>query len=60
MKKSNFIAGHWVEGTGSINNINPSDTADVISEYTAATGEQFEQAFDSAIIAQKELEEVGI
>ncbi len=60
MKKSNFIAGHWVEGTGSIKNINPSDTADVISEYTAATGEQFEQAVESAIIAQKEWEEVGI
>ena len=53
MKKSNFIAGHWVEGTGSIKNINPSDTADVISEYTSATGEQFEQAVESAIIAQK-------
>ena len=60
MKKSNFIAGHWVEGTGSIKNINPSDTADVISEYTSATGEQFEQAVESAIIAQKEWEEVGI
>ena len=60
MKKSNFIAGHWVEGTGSIKNINPSDTADVISEYTSATGEQFEQAGESAIIAQKEWEEVGI
>jgi len=60
MKNSNYIAGQWVEGSGSIQNINPSDTADKISEYTSATADQFELAVKSAIQAQKEWEKVGI
>ena len=60
MKNSNYIAGQWVEGSGSIKNINPSDTADKISEYTSATADQFELAVQSAIQAQKEWEKVGI
>ena len=50
MKSSNYIAGQWVEGTGSFNNINPSDTSDQIDSYTSATAEQFEQAVQAAII----------
>ena len=60
MKSSNYIAGQWVEGTGSFNNINPSDTSDQIDSYTSATAEQFEQAVQAAIKAQKEWESVGI
>ena len=60
MKNSNYVAGEWVEGSGSINNINPSDTADKIAEYTSATADQFELAVQSAIQAQKEWEKVGI
>ena len=60
MKKSNFIAGQWVEGSGLIKNINPSDTGDIIAEYTSATTDQFEQAVNSAKAAQKEWEKVGI
>ncbi|MDA8668118.1 aldehyde dehydrogenase family protein [Alphaproteobacteria bacterium] len=60
MKNSNYVAGQWVEGSGSINNINPSDTADKIAEYTSATADQFELAVQSAIQAQKEWEKVGI
>ena len=60
MKNSNYIAGQWVEGSGSIQNINPSDTTDKISEYTSATADQFELAVQSAIQAQKEWEKVGI
>ena len=60
MKSSNFIAGQWVEGFGSIKNINPSDTSDIIDEYTSVTADQFEQAVQSAVIAQKEWEKVGI
>ena len=37
MKASNYIAGQWVEGTGSIRNINPSDTSEIIDEYTSCT-----------------------
>src|SRR6056300_1408799 len=60
MKASNYIAGQWVEGTGSFSNINPSDTSDQIDSYTSATTEQFEQAVRSAKKAQLEWEEVGI
>ena len=60
MKKSNYIAGQWVEGTSSIKNINPSDTSEIIDEYTTCNDEQFEQSIRSAAIAQKEWETVGI
>ena len=60
MKKSNYIAGQWVEGISSIKNINPSDTSETIDEYTSCTDEQFEQAIQSAATAQREWEKVGI
>ena len=60
MKKSNYINGNWVEGTGSIKNINPSDTNDIIDEYSNATDEQFEEAISAALLAQKEWQNVGI
>ena len=60
MKKSNYIAGQWVEGTSLIKNINPSDTSEIIDEYTSCTDEQFEQSIRSAAGAQKEWETVGI
>ena len=60
MKKSNYIAGQWVEGTSSIKNINPSDTSEIIDKYTTCTDEQFEQSIRSAAIAQKEWETGGI
>ena len=60
MKLSNYIAGQWVEGVGSIKNINPSDTSETIDEYTSCTNEQFEKSIQSATIAQKEWESVGI
>ena len=60
MKKSNFINGHWVEGLGLIKNINPSDTSDIIDEYTSCTADQFEIAVQSATAAQKEWQQVGI
>ncbi len=60
MKASNYIAGQWVEGTGSIKNINPSNTSDTIDEYTSCTEDQFEQAIQSAATAQREWETVGI
>ena len=59
MKSSNYIDGQWVEGEGSIKNINPSDTADVIAEYTTSSASQFENAVQSAISAQKEWEKVA-
>ena len=48
MKNCNYVAGQWVAGEGSINNINPSDTNDVIDEYTKSTSQHLNDAVDSA------------
>ena len=34
--KSNYIAGEWVNGARATPNINPSDTSDIVDEYTQA------------------------
>jgi aldehyde dehydrogenase (NAD+) len=44
----NFIGGEWVAGATTRANINPSDTADVIGEYTQADAAQAEQAIAAA------------
>ncbi len=60
MNNCNYIGGQWVQGKGSIVNINPSDTSDIIAEYSSATSDQFEEAVQSALHAQREWEKVGI
>ena len=45
----NFIGGEWVEGGSAIQNINPSDTNDVIGEYAQATAAQLEDAIQAAL-----------
>ena len=60
MNNCNYIGGQWVQGKGSIININPSDTSDIIAEYSSATSDQFEEAVQSALHAQREWEKVGI
>ncbi|MGO4138221.1 aldehyde dehydrogenase family protein [Rhizobium brockwellii] len=47
----NFIAGQWVEGSGIIRNINPSDTNDVVGEYAAADERTTQLAIDAAATA---------
>ncbi|MGI9201517.1 MAG: aldehyde dehydrogenase family protein [Woeseiaceae bacterium] len=53
MKKTrqNFIAGEWLDGASAIDNINPSDTSDVIGEYAQADVAQTEQAIEAASMA---------
>ena len=46
--KQNYIAGDWVDGQGSIANINPSDTSDLIGEYAQAGPAQLEDAVQAA------------
>ncbi|MEK0084815.1 aldehyde dehydrogenase family protein [Benzoatithermus flavus] len=48
MLHKNFIAGSWVEGSSTTRNINPSNTDDVIGEYTQADRAQAEQAIAAA------------
>ena len=60
MNSSNYIAGQWVEGKSLLKNIHPSDTTDIIDEYTSSSSEQFEQAVQSAISAQTAWQKVGL
>lgn len=46
--KFNYIAGEWLSGDSAGDNINPSDTRDVIGSYTRATTAQAEMAIAAA------------
>jgi len=47
-KFQNYIAGEWVEGATSSQDINPSDTKDVVAEYAQADKAQTETAIEAA------------
>jgi len=47
----NYIGGEWREGAGVTQNINPSDTNDVIGEYAKATAEDAAAAVEAAATA---------
>jgi alpha-ketoglutaric semialdehyde dehydrogenase len=49
----NFIAGEWVEGPTSVDNINPSDTDDIVGRYTRADAAQARAAVAAAHDAQQ-------
>ena len=44
----NLIGGDWVEGPGTIDNVNPSDLSDVIGQYAQADQAQLDGAVDAA------------
>jgi len=44
----NFIDGAWIDGDQTIENINPSDTRDVIGIYASASAEQMRRAVAAA------------
>ena len=46
--KRNFIAGEWLAGVDAGDNINPSDTRDVIGSYTRASRAQADMAIAAA------------
>ena len=43
-----FINGQWIEASNTIENVNPSDTSDVIGHYAQASADEVEQAIVSA------------
>ncbi|MDZ7788863.1 MAG: aldehyde dehydrogenase family protein [Halofilum sp. (in: g-proteobacteria)] len=47
----NLIGGEWIEGEGTVKNINPSDTNDVIGEYAQASERQTADACEAAVAA---------
>ena len=50
--KRNYIAGEWVDGRTAADNINPSDTRDVVGLYARADAEQAAEAIAAAHAAQ--------
>ena len=48
----NYIAGAWVEGTGEIENRNPSDLSDLVGHYAQASAGQLDDALAAARTAQ--------
>jgi len=48
----NFIAGEWVDGTDAVENVNPSDTSDIIGTYARASDRQVADAIAAAKAAQ--------
>ena len=46
--QNNLIAGAWVEGSDSVDNINPSDLDDVIDSFTRADAAQVNEAVAAA------------
>ncbi len=51
MLRNNFIAGEWVRGDDGIENVNPSDTRDIIDLYAVAGAKQVKDAIDAAASA---------
>jgi acyl-CoA reductase-like NAD-dependent aldehyde dehydrogenase len=49
----NFIDGEWVGGAGSVANVNPSDTSDIVGHYTQADAAQAQAAVAAAHVAQQ-------
>ncbi len=49
----NFINGEWVDGKATKDNINPSDTSDIVGVYARADEAQANRAVEAALIAQK-------
>ncbi|WP_193181832.1 aldehyde dehydrogenase family protein [Nisaea sediminum] len=47
----NLIGGEWVEGSNASDNINPSNTNDVVGQFAMADAAGAEQAIDAAVAA---------
>lgn len=58
--KRNYIAGEWVEGSGTTRNINPADTSDIVGEYATADAEQARAAIAAAHAAFPAWSQAGI
>lgn len=56
----NFIGGHWQGGAQRIENVNPSDTRDVIGRYAQAEAADVDDAVAAAHQAQTRWARVGI
>ncbi|MDT0502310.1 MULTISPECIES: aldehyde dehydrogenase family protein [unclassified Halomonas] len=55
-----YINGTWVEGQGSIANVNPSDTSDIVGDYAQASVAQVGEAISAARQGQKQWARTGL
>lgn len=60
MTKLNLIDGEWVSGTSVLQNINPSDTNDIIAEYARGDASDVDRAVAAAKAAQPKWVAMGI
>ena len=56
----NYIGGTWVDGSGEVENINPSDTRDVIGLFAQGGSAQVDQAVAAATEAQSVWKDYGL
>ena len=60
MKTQNYIAGEWIDSAETIENINPSDTSDIVGQFAQADNAQLERAIAAAHDAQPKWEAAGL
>ena len=58
--QKNYIAGNWVEGVSTINNMNPSNHSEVVGEFAQASSAQVQEALAAAQTAQVEWQATGL
>ncbi|HCH25200.1 MAG TPA: aldehyde dehydrogenase family protein [Oceanospirillaceae bacterium] len=58
--QKNYIAGNWVEGVSTINNMNPSNHAELVGEFAQASSAQVQEALTAAQAAQVEWQATGL
>ena len=56
----NYIAGEWVEGESTVNNINPSNHSELVGEFAQASTAQVDQAINAARQAQLVWQATGL
>ncbi|WP_342619449.1 aldehyde dehydrogenase family protein [Rhodoferax sp. GW822-FHT02A01] len=49
--KQNYIAGQWIRSDFARNNVNPSDTSDIIGQYAQGDEQQTTEAIEAAVAA---------
>ena len=52
LETRNYIAGEWLDGDNTVDNINPSDLSDVIGHFAQASAAQLRDAISAAKQAQ--------
>ena len=58
--QKNYIAGEWVGSKTSVDNLNPSDTRDIVGQFAQASSADLARAFEAAQSAQKEWAKSGL